>query len=154
MDLSKLKYEIERLGIKEYVVTDSGVDILQDFQLPPNIQIEKLPFKVDVCYGDFNVGRNQLKTLENFPNRVMGEFHIGWNKITSLEGSPSYVHGDYYCYDNPIKTNYCDTEIGGGFHTTLKEDGLVFINESFVTKNYNEWRKWVKRKKIINQIVK
>lgn len=151
----KLELEIKKLGISHYVITNDGVNIIGNFQIPSGVRIKKLPFKIDVCYGNFNVSRNDIESLENFPNRVLGDFHIGWNNITSLSNGPKFVGGDYYCYDNPIKTNYSNTEIIGRFHTTLAEEGLEFINHSsFVTKNYNNWRKLYNRKFIINKIIK
>ena len=151
MERNELIKEIKRLGINNYEITDHGVNILEDFFL--NHRLDKFPFKVNICSGHFNVARNEIKSFENFPNRILGDFHCGWNKIESLENGPEYVGGDYYCYDIPIKTNYCETEIIGDFHTTLTETGLEFIRPgSYVTTNYKQWVKHIKRKKILDKL--
>ena len=45
---------------------------------------------------------------------------------------------------NKLTNNYCDTEIGSGFYTSLKQDGLI--------DNYKEFQKLYKRKMILNDI--
>lgn len=147
-----IRQYLKEFGISSFKITEDGVDIYQNFYLPTNIKIDKLPFKINVCHGDFNIARNNINSFENFPYKVYGDFHIGWNKFESLEGGPIYVKGDYYCYDNPIKTNYTNTKIDGKFNTTLIEDGLNYINNSFVVSNYSEWQIKYRRKSLIEKI--
>lgn len=149
MELEKI---LEKLGIDHYDITSEGININQNFQIPNNISLKKIPIKINICFGDFNLVRNDLITLENCPNEIYGDFNCGWNKLTSLENGPLIVHGDYYCYDNLLKTNFSNTIVKGRFHTTLKEDGLDFINQSYVATNYEFWLKNEKRKRILNKI--
>jgi hypothetical protein len=62
-----------------------------------------------------------------------------------LEFGPEYVGSDFWCNYNNLTDNYCDTEIGGSFYTSLKQDGLT-------KDNYNQWRKMYKRKMILDDI--
>ena len=62
-----------------------------------------------------------------------------------MEFSPEYVGGYFFCHYNKLTDNYCETEIGGSFYTSLEQDGLT-------KDNYNDWRKLYKRKLILNDI--
>ena len=74
-----------------------------------------------------------------------GNFSCKDNRLTSLEFCPDYVGGSFWCRYNNLTDNYCETEIGSKFYTTLEQDGLT-------EDNYNEWRKLYKRKQILNDI--
>ena len=95
--------------------------------------------------GYFDCNNNKLTSLEFSPDYVGGDFYCNNNQLTSLKFSPDYVGGDFYCKYNKLTDNYCDTEIGGRFYTSLEQDGLT-------KDNYNEWRKLYKRKLILNDI--
>ena len=95
--------------------------------------------------GYFNCEDNQLTSLEFSPDYIGGYFSCSCNQLTSLEFSPDYVGDSFDCDDNYLTDNYCDTEIGGKFYTSLKQDGLT-------KDNYNEWRKLYKRKQILDDI--
>ena len=95
--------------------------------------------------GDVYLCNKGLTELPLVFNKVSGNFDCGDNNLTTLKGSPRWISGDFYCDDNDLTDNYCDTEIGGYFYTSLKQDGLTEVN-------YNEWRKLYKRKLILNDI--
>jgi hypothetical protein len=115
-----------------------------------NCNLTELPLIFNKVYGDFHCGRNKLTSLKGCPRWVGGYFYCTNNNLTSLDFSPDYVGGFFNCSGNHLTDNYCDTEIGGKFYTSLKQDGLT-INNNKAT-NYNEWRKLYKRKQILNDI--
>jgi hypothetical protein len=134
----------EKYGIENYTVNpDGSIDVYGSVDLY-DCNITELPLRFNKVTGSFDCGNNNLTSLKGCPRWVGGRFSCRINRLTSLEFSPDYVGGDYYCEWNDLTDNYCDTEIGGGFYTTLKQDGL--------TDNYNEWRKLYKRKQILNDI--
>ena len=59
-----------------------------------------------------------------------------------------YIH----CYDNVLETNFSNTIVKKKIHTTFKEEGLEFVNNSYVVSNYRLWQEMVKRKIILNKI--
>jgi hypothetical protein len=149
MEIEKL---LELFNIKDYKITPRGVNIYENVQISEKIRIKKIPFNINICFGTFSVIRNDLTTLENCPRKIYGDFHCGWNKLTSLENGPSYVDGNYYCYENLLKSNFSNTIVTKKFHTSLKEQGLEFINNSYVVSNYRLWQEMIKRKRILNKI--
>ena len=148
----KVEKLLELFNIKDYKITPRGVNIYENVQISEKIRIKKIPFNINICFGTFSVIRNDLTTLENCPRKIYGDFHCGWNKLTSLENGPSYVDGNYYCYENLLKSNFSNTIVTEKFHTTLKEDWLEFVNNSYVVSNYRLWQEMVKRKNILNKI--
>ena len=149
MEIEKL---LELFNIKDYKITPRGVNIYENVQISEKIRIKKIPFNINICFGTFSVIRNDLTTLENCPRKIYGDFHCGWNKLTSLENGPSYVDGNYYCYENLLESNFSNTIVTKKFHTSLKEQGLEFINNSYVVSNYRLWQEMIKRKRILNKI--
>lgn len=149
MEVEKL---LELFNIKDYKITPRGVNIYENVRISEKIRIKKIPFNINICFGSFSVIRNDLTTLENCPRKIYGDFHCGWNKLTSLENGPSYVDGDYYCYDNLLESNFSNTLVQKRFHTFLKEDGMEFIDDSYVVSNYRLWQEMVKRKRILSKI--
>ena len=103
--------------------------------------------------GDVDLYNCNLTELPLVFNKVSGWFDCGKNRLTSLEFCPDYVGNWFSCESNQLTNNYCDTEIGVGFHTTLKQDGLIINNNNKAT-NYNEWRKLYKRKLILDELYK
>ena len=137
-------------GITNYTINDDGsIDVMGDVYLY-NKGLTELPLTFNKVTGDFNCGRNRLTSLKGGPKWVGCHFLCNRNKLSSLEFSPDYVGSNFYCDDNDLTDNYIETEIGGGFFTTLEQDGLIF-DYSRAT-NYNEWRKLYKRKLILNDI--
>ena len=135
----------KQYGITNYTInSDGSIDVNGGVDLY-NKGFVELPLRFNKVTGCFDCGYNNLTTLEGCPRWVGGFFYCSRNELTSLEFSPDYV-GDYFeCTGNDLTNNYCDTEIGGNFYTSLKQDGLT-------EHNYKEWRKMYKRKLILDDI--
>jgi hypothetical protein len=134
----------KRYRIKNYTINpDGSIDVNGSVNLSGRVLTE-LPLRFNKVTGSFNCGYNKLTTLKGSPKWV-GSFNCSVNKLTSLEFSPDYVGGHFWCKYNNLTDNYCDTEIGGNFYTSLEQDGLTEYN-------YNEWRKLYKRKLILDDI--
>jgi hypothetical protein len=156
----------EKYKITNYTInSDGSIDVNGDVDLY-YMELTELPLNFNRVTGYFHCSRNNLTSLKGCPRWVGGNFICSYNNLTSLEFSPDYV-GDYFncvqnyltslkfspdyvgsnfnCNWNRLIDNYCDTEIGGSFYTTLEQDGLTKYN-------YNEWRKMHKRKMILNDI--
>ena len=135
----------KQYGIENYTVNDDGsIDVDGDVNLY-NKGFVELPLTFNKVTGWFDCGRNNLTSLKGCPRWIGGGFSCRSNNLTSLEFSPDYVGSNFWCRYNNLTDNYCDTEIGGNFYTSLEQDGLT-------EHNYNEWRKMYKRKKILNDI--
>ena len=135
----------KRYNIKNYIVNDDGsIDVNGDVELSFK-DLTELPLRFNKVTGWFDCSDNNLTTLKGSPLWVGGWFSCRVNNLTSLEFSPDYVGSWFSCKSNNLTDNYCDTEIGGGFYTSLEQDGLT-------KDNYNEWRKLYKRKLILNDI--
>ena len=136
--------------ITNYTINDDGsIDVDGNVDLW-NKKLTELPIIFNRVTGNFNCGYNKLTTLKGSPSWIGGWFSCYYNKLTSLEFSPEYVGGDFNCVFNDLTNNYCDTEIGGNFYTTLKQDGLIFDGNRAT--NYKEFQKLYKRKKILDDI--
>jgi hypothetical protein len=156
----------KKYGIENYTINpDGSIDVNGNVSLSW-CELTELPLTFNKVTGYFNciyndltslkgspkwVGRyfhcsnNNLTSLKGCPRWVGGYFICDDNRLTSLEFGPDYVSDGFYCEGNYLTDNYCDTEIGGGFYTSLKQDGLT-------EHNYNDWRKLYKRKQILNDI--
>ena len=135
----------KKYGIENYIVNDDGsIDVAGDVYLSHE-NLTQLPLRFNKVNGGFYCSNNQLTSLKGCPRWISGGFRCGYNQLTSLEFSPDYVGLWFSCRFNNLTDNYCDTEIGGRFFTSLKQDGLT-------EDNYNEWRKLYKRKLILNDI--
>jgi hypothetical protein len=155
-----------KYNITNYTINpDGSIDVNGSVDLS-GFGLTQLPLRFNRVTGYFNCNYNKLTTLEGCPKWISGWFGCRGNNLTSLEFSPDYV-GNYFscnnnrlsslefspdyvgswfsCKSNNLTDNYCDTEIGGGFYTSLEQDGLT-------KDNYNEWRKLYKRKQILNDI--
>ena len=140
----------KKYNITNYTINgDGSIDVNSSVDLC-NKGLTELPLTFNKVTGDFHCGMNNLTSLKGCPRWVGGFFICSRNELTSLEFSPDYVGGWFGCGMNKLTNNYCDTEIGSGFYTTLKQDGMIFDYNS--TTNYNEWRKLYKRKLILNDI--
>ena len=135
----------KKYNITNYTInSDGSIDVAGDVWIN-NKELTELPLTFNKVTGYFDCGENSLTTLKGCPRWVGSWFNCGCNKLRSLEFSPDYVGSNFYCDDNDLTDNYCDTEIGGYFYTSLEQDGLT-------ENNYNEWRKLYKRKLILNDI--
>ncbi len=135
----------KKYGIENYTINpDGSIDVNGDVDLS-GFGLTQLPLRFNRVTGYFNCSYNNLTSLKGCPRWVGGYFSCSHNQLTSLEFSPDYVGDNFWCDDNDLIDNYCGTEIGGDFYTSLKQDGLT-------KDNYNEWRKLYKRKLILNDI--
>ena len=135
----------EQYNIINYTVNpDGSIDVDGDVDLSFN-DLTELPLRFNKVTGNFNCGVNNLTSLKGSPKWVGGYFSCSYNRLHSLEFSPDYVGSYFSCRCEYLTNNYCESEIGGKFYTSLKQDGLT-------KDNYNEWRKMYKRKLILNDI--
>jgi hypothetical protein len=135
----------KQYGIENYTINpDGSIDVVGDVDLYDK-NLTELPLTFNKVSGYFDCSWNRLTSLKGGPRWVGGYFYCSHNQLTSLEFSPDYVGDNFWCDDNDLIDNYCGTEIGGDFYTSLKQDGLT-------KDNYNEWRKMYKRKLILNDI--
>ena len=140
----------KKYNIKNYTINgDGSIDVVGNVNLW-NKELTEFPLTFNKVTGYFDCVNNRLTSLKGCPRWIEGDFWCSNNRLTSLEFSPDYVGDGFYCGWNRLTDNYCDTEIGGCFYTSLKQDGLIF--DGNIVTNYNEWRKMYKRKKILNDI--
>jgi hypothetical protein len=140
----------KRYRITDYIINgDGSIDVNGDVYLY-GLDLTELPLTFNKVTGYFNCSNNRLTSLKGSPRWVGGSFICVDNRLTSLEFSPDYIGEYFYCSFNDLTDNYCDTEIGKGFYTSLKQDGLIFDYD--VVANYNEWRKLYKRKQTLDKI--
>ena len=135
----------KRYRIKNYTINpDGSIDVNGSVNLSGR-GLTELPLTFNKVNGGFYCSNNQLTSLKGCPRWISGGFRCGYNQLTSLEFSPDYVGGYFSCIWNKLTDNYCESEIGGKFYTSLKQEGLT-------EDNYNEWRKLYKRKMILDDI--
>jgi hypothetical protein len=135
----------KQYGIENYTVNpDGSIDVIGNVNLSDK-GLTELPLVFNKVTSIFSCTNNNLTSLKGCPRWVGGGFYCDNNKLTSLEFCPDYVGGSFWCRYNNLTDNYCETEIGSKFYTTLEQDGLT-------EDNYNEWRKLYKRKQILNDI--
>jgi hypothetical protein len=141
----------KRYKITNYTINDDGsIDVNGNVNLSFNYLIE-LPLRFNKVSDNFICSHNQLTSLKGCPKYIGGYFSCYNNRLTSLEFSPDYVDGYFDCEYNDLTENYCDTEIGKCFYTSLKQDGLI-IDEYDIATNYKEFQKLYKRKLILDDI--
>ena len=144
-----IKKICKRYNITNYTINgDGSIDVFGDVDLSFKNLIE-FPLTFNKVTGYFYCNNNKLTSLKGCP-RWVGGFFCSNNNLTSLEFSPDYVDELFYCIHNDLTDNYSDTEIGGSFYTTLKQEGLIF--DGNIATNYKEWRKLYKRKLILDDI--
>ena len=135
----------KRYNIKNYTVNDDGsIDVDGNVDLSW-YRLTELPLTFNKVTGYFDCGVNNLTTLKGCPRWIGGNFICSYNQLTSLEFSPDYVGLWFGCEYNDLTDNYCDTEIGGSFYTSLEQGGLT-------KDNYKEFQKLYKRKQILDDI--
>jgi hypothetical protein len=140
----------KKYGITNYIINDDGsIDVDGDVYLYGE-NLTQFPLTFNKVSGDFDCRRNRLTSLKGGPRWIGGYFYCSHNQLTSLEFSPDYIGSWFSCVYNQLTDNYCDTEISGGFYTTLKQDGLIFDGNRVT--NYKDFQKIYKRKLILNDI--
>jgi hypothetical protein len=135
----------KQYGIENYTINDDGsIDVDGNVYLSHE-NLTELPLVFSKVTGYFDCSRNNLTSLKGGPRWVGGYYNCDDNQLTSLEFSPDYVGTWFDCRYNQLTDNYCGTEIGGYFHTTLEQDGLTKYN-------YKEFQKLYKRKLILDEL--
>ena len=135
----------KKYSITNYTINDDGtIDVDGDVDLS-GYDLSEIPLTFNKVSGYFYCSYNKLTTLKGSPKWIGSSFSCDRNQLTSLEFSPDYVGGDFNCRWNKLTDNYCESEIGGNFYTSLKQDGLT-------EGNYNEFQKLYKRKMILDDI--
>ena len=141
----------EKYNIKNYTINpDGSIDVNGSVDLSQYKLIE-LPLRFNKITGYFDCSNNNLTSLKGCPRWIGDYFNCRNNYLHNLEFSPDYVGGWFSCEYNKLTDNYCDTEIGDSFYTSLKQDGLLFYYYNKTT-NYKEFQKLYKRKLILNDI--
>ena len=142
----------KKYNITNYTINpDGSIDVNGDVDLI-NKGLTELPLTFNKVSGWFDCSNNRLTSLKGSPKWVGRGFYCNRNQLTSLEFCPDYVGGNFYCVKNNLTDNYCDTEIGGRFYTSLKQEGLIIDGYNDRATNYKEWRKMYKRKMILDDI--
>ena len=140
----------EKYNIKNYTINpDGSIDVNGSVYLYDE-SLTELPLTFNKVTGYFDCSDNKLTSLKGCPRWIGDYFNCRNNYLPNLEFSPDYVGGWFSCEYNKLTDNYCDTEIGDSFYTSLKQDGLLFYYNK--TTNYKEFQKLYKRKLILNDI--
>ena len=135
----------KQYGIENYTInSDGSIDVNGNVFLYKK-GLTEFPLTFNKVTGNFDCGENNLTSLKGSPRWIGGGFYCDHNILTSLEFSPDYVDRDFWCQYNNLTDNYCDTEIGGSFYTSLEQGGLT-------KDNYKEFQKLYKRKQILDDI--
>jgi hypothetical protein len=164
----------KQYGITNYTINDDGtIDVNGNVSFHKK-KLTEIPLRFNKVEGNFSCSENkittlkgsprwvggwfscrinQLNSLEFGPKYVGGYFTCSYNKLTSLEFSPDYVGKTFDCSNNnELISNFCETEIVGGFYTSLIEPNLIY-NKGWI-ENYEEYQKLMRRKNTINKIFK
>ena len=141
----------KRYGINNYTINpDGSIDVNGGVDLY-NYNLTEFPLTFNRVDGDFYCNNNQLTSLKGCPRWIGGYFDCDCNRLYSLEFSPEYVGSYFSCELNYLTDNYCETEIGTNFFTSIKQDGLILGSFNSAV-NYKEWRKLYKRKQTLEKI--
>lgn len=93
------KHEIKNFTI----LKDNSVNVHGDVRLADKLaNLLKLPLNFNVIEGDFDIGDNELTSLEGSPKKVLGSFMAHKNEIHSLKGGPKEVGGSFVILHNNI----------------------------------------------------
>ena len=135
----------KKYKITNYTINgDGSIDVDGSVKLS-EYKLTEFPLIFNKVTGYFYCDYSNLTSLKGCPRWVGSTFSCENNDLTSLEFSPDYVGSNFWCRFNKLTDNYCDTEIVGGFYTSLEQDKLTEYN-------YNEWRKIHKRKLTLNEL--
>lgn len=128
----------DRMDLYRYSINDDlTIDTNDDVDLY-NLKLSELPYKFNKVLGDFNMGMNNIDTLENCPNYVDDDFNCsltyikdlkfspkevgmsfecGSCKLTSLEGVTEKIGYDFNCVDNKLTSlEYSPKWVGRDFY--------------------------------------
>lgn len=120
------KHEIKNFTI----LKDNSVNVHGDVKLADKLtNLLKLPLSFNLIEGDFDIGDNELTSLEGCPKKVTGSFMAHKNEISSLKGGPKEVGGSFVILHNNITSlEHSPSLVKEDFicsHNPLKElDGI------------------------------
>ena len=120
------KHEIKNFTI----LKDNSVNVHGDVKLADKLaNLLKLPLNFNIVEGDFDIGDNELTSLEGSPKKVTGSFMAHKNEIFSLKGGPKEVGGSFVILHNNITSlEHAPSLVKEDFicsHNPLKElDGI------------------------------
>ena len=120
------KHEIKNFTI----LKDNSVNVHGDVRLADKLtNLLKLPLNFNIVEGDFDIGDNELTSLEGSPKKVTGSFMAHKNEIFSLKGGPKEVGGSFIILHNNITSlEFSPSVVKEDFicsHNPLKElDGI------------------------------
>ena len=120
------KHEIKNFTI----LKDNSVNVHGDVRLADKLaNLLKLPLNFNVIEGDFDIGDNELTSLDGSPKKVTGSFMAHKNELTSLKGGPKEVGGSFVILHNNITSlEFSPSLVKEDFicsHNPLKElDGI------------------------------
>lgn len=92
--------------IKCSINSDNKLEIYGNILISNDI--EELPIKIDIVYGDlwidnaYDLLPGKFKSLKNMPDEVHGNFNCSLNQLTSLEGCPKIIDGTFWCTNNKL----------------------------------------------------
>ena len=98
-------------------------------------------------FGNWNISKKKLVSLEGSPNHITGRFNCSYNDITSLIGGPQKVNGDYNCEYNQLtdlvgcashigsELNFIDNNITSlvGIHKIIKSCQGIYFDQVIIT---------------------
>lgn len=113
-DREKIQKWLKKAGITNYTIKPNfSVNVSESVYLADK-KIKRIPLQFGSIEGDFDIGNNQLVSLEGSPKVVMGSFSVKNNQLKSLEFCPQKVQGYFIISNNQIKDfKYSPSEISG-----------------------------------------
>ncbi len=112
----RVKDNLEYYSIENYTINDDlTVDVDGDVDLSDQ-QLAEIPVIFGKVTGDFNVARNNLRSLDGSPYYVGSWFSCTGNELKNLKGSPREIGGSFFCTNNKLESlEGMPSEIGGSF---------------------------------------
>lgn len=101
---SQIKDWLLEMGIKHYKIHENLiVDVNEDVDLNLK-QLKIIPIQFGKIMGNFDISRNNLKSLKGSPHTVLGHFDCQGNSLKNLDFAPKIVKDTMNCSSNRIKS--------------------------------------------------
>lgn len=136
MDLHYRKAQLIALGISPdaiEVLPDNKLRVKQSCRWEGKLINGRIPVKIDILWGSFDISHNDLTSLDNSPEIIIGRFRCTHNLISSFHGGPT-VCTDLQLMNNPELISlehapYWTSVITGDFENTAitDEDRLIYV---------------------------